>query len=88
MGLDPLWLQPRRPEGGQNTDQDNSAGVRKGDEYAEDQSVDRLAASADDVSCRDRLAMSRRRRVDCSDPKARENVKKHLLLRNLCSLAR
>jgi hypothetical protein len=62
--------------------------VRKRDEYAEDQSVDRFAASADNVSRRDRFAMSRRRRVDRSDPKARKNVKEHLLLRNLYSLAR
>ena len=81
MGLDPLWLQPCRTERGEKAHQQDSAGVREGNEYTEDQGVDRLAAGADNIGRRDRLAVPGRRRMHRSGPEARKDVEKHLLLR-------
>jgi hypothetical protein len=85
VDLDPLWLQPRRAERRQEAYQDDSGGVGKGDEYAQNQGVDRLAARADNVSRGDRLTVTRRRGMHGANPKAGKNVKKHLLSRDRCA---
>src|SRR3989442_503251 len=74
IGLHSLRDQPGRAQRRQHGDQNDAARVRQRDEDSEDEGVDRSPPHADDVRGRDGLAVSRRRRVQRSQPEARHQV--------------
>lgn len=73
VGFDALRPQPALAEGGEHADQHDAAGVGQRDEDPEDHRVNRLAARANDVGGRDRLAVSWCRRVCGARPEARRD---------------
>src|SRR4249919_466079 len=79
VGFNTLRPQPGRAERGEHADRHDAAGVGQRDENSEDHRVDRLAARANDVRGRDRLAVTWRRRMRGARPKARRDEEQEFL---------
>jgi len=74
VGLHPLGQQPGRAQRGEDGDEDDPVRVRERDEDTEHGGVDRSSARADDVSGRDRLAVSGRGRMNGAEPETGREV--------------